>query len=646
MDRVVGVDVGGTFTDFVAIGGEGLRTWKLPSTPAAPERAILDGIAGLEIERLVHGSTVATNALLERRGARTGLIVTEGFRDILTIRRQERPALYDLEPARRPHVVAPGDVIAVRERLAHDGTLVIPLTDAEVARVVAAARESGVEAFAICLLFAFRNPAHEAAIAGALRAEGMEVCASHEVLPEYREYERASTTAVNAFLRPAVRRYLAALGEAAPALRVMQSAGGMASAAAAAERPVSMVMSGPAGGVLGAAAVARAAGFTGIITLDMGGTSTDVSLCDGAPRLRSAGEIEGLAVHTPMLDLVTVGAGGGSIARIDEGGALVVGPESGGADPGPAFCGRGTQPTVSDANMVLGRLRPDVPLAGRLMPDAARAYEALASLGEPSAVAAGIRDVVNANMARALRAVSLERGFDPAGFTLVAFGGAGPLHACELAEEVGIERVLVPRHPGVLSALGMITARESLERSQGVLRVLDGAAPTDMGAVAGGLLALAKEEFEAAHGPGSVRHVAWAADVRYQGQAHELRVEVAEPAAAAIAGAFHAAHLRQFGYQQGERPVELVALRVIVAGEQPPLPFEPEAERDGRPEGRPIALGATGVTAAWYEREALQPGERFAGPAVVTQLDATTFVPEGWQARVDAYRNLLLEPRP
>ena len=470
-DAVLGVDVGGTFTDFVAVGEGGVRAWKRLSTPAAPEEAVLAG-AGGRTGRLAHGSTVATNALLERRGPRTALVTTEGFRDLLAIRRQERPALYDLEPRRRPHVVARDDVIIVRERIGADGEVVTPLSEDEVARVVAEVRSRGVEAIAICLLFSYLRPGHEARLARALRAAGFAVSASHEALPEHREYERASTTAINVFLQPVVRRYLGGLGERFPGLRVMHSAGGLTDAATAGDRPVAMVASGPAGGVLGALAVARAAGHEHIITFDMGGTSTDVSLCPGEPRYRSAAEIDGLALHTPMIDIVTVGAGGGSIARLDEGGALAVGPRSAGADPGPACYGRGTLPAVSDANLVLGRLRPDTPLGGAVLPDLARARAALGTLGDPETVAAATIEVANATMARALRRVSLERGYDPAAFTLVAFGGAGPLHACELAAELGVARALVPAHAGVLSAIGIATAPEVIERGQGLLVTL------------------------------------------------------------------------------------------------------------------------------------------------------------------------------
>ncbi len=643
--EVLGVDIGGTFTDFVALREHGIRTWKRLSTPAAPEAAVVAGAGADVARRLAHGSTVATNALLERRGPRTVLVTTEGFRDLLVIRRQERPALYDLEPQRRPHVVARGDVISVRERIGAGGEVVEPLAEAEVERVVTEAQALGAEAIAICLLFSYLRPDHEARLASALREAGFDVSASHEVLPEYREYERASTTAINAFLRPTVRHYLGALGTHFGGLRVMHSAGGLTDAAAAGERPVAMVTSGPAGGVLGALAVAGAAGHERIITFDMGGTSTDVSLCPGEPRYRSAAEIDGLALHTPMVDIVTVGAGGGSIARIDEGGALAVGPQSAGADPGPACYGRGTLPTVSDANLVLGRLRPDVALGETVRPDLGRARAALETLGDPTAISAAVVEVANVTMARALRRVSLERGYDPADFTLVAFGGAGPLHACELADEVGIARVLVPRHAGVFSAIGIATAPEAIERSQGLLLALHEPstdAEAAIGATARSLQAQVGAELSA--GGSELAATRWAADARYHGQAHELRVTVAEPSATAIVEAFHEAHTREYGFEARQRSVELVTLRCRAegpAGAFPPAPLEATGPTL---EPEPIVLG-DGTAALHLRRDGLTAGRTIEGPAVVTQPDATCFVPAAWGGTVDRASNLLLERR-
>ncbi|MFQ5381362.1 MAG: hydantoinase/oxoprolinase family protein [Dehalococcoidia bacterium] len=644
---LVGVDVGGTFTDFVAFTADGVRTWKRPSTPAGPEIAVLEGLGGARASPAVHGSTVATNALLERRGPRTALITTEGFRDVLVIRRQTRPQLYALEPRRPPHVVARDDVITVRERLDAEGREVIPLEE-ELGGIVAAARASGAGAFAVSLLYSFLNPEPERRLVAALREAGLDASASHEVNPEYREYERASTTAINAFLRPGMRRYVSALAREIASLRLLHSAGGLTSPELSAELPVTMVLSGPAGGVLGAVAVAKQAGYERAVTFDMGGTSTDVSLADGAPRFRSASEIDGLAINVPMVDVVTIGAGGGSLARLDEGGALVVGPESAGADPGPACYGRGTRPAVSDADLVLGRLRIEQLLAGTLRLDVARAREALAPLGAtPEEAAAAVDAVVDGNMARAVRRVSLERGFDPSGFTLVAFGGAGPLHACSVAEATGIRRVLVPRYPGVLSALGMVCAPEAVEVSRGALLRLDGGTGNPGEALAGlarELAAEASARFRAAAG-GKPERLSWHADARYAGQAHELRVDVPETTPAAIASAFEEAHECRFGYRTPGVPVELVTLRARGTGPDRPVPVPPAPGGSPVPPSPVRIVDGAGreVPAGLYRRASLRAGEVFAGPAAVIQDDATTFVPPGWWAEVDGFLNLILE---
>ena len=630
LTRRVGVDVGGTFTDFVELSADGLRAWKRLSTPDAPERSVLEGLPADELQ-VVHGSTVATNALLERRGPRTGLVVTEGFKDLLEIRRQMRPALYDLEPQRSPHVVARGDASPVRERLGPGGQVVIALDDTEVTRVVDTVRASGVEAVAICLLHSYANNDHERRLAEALRSAGLRVCASHEVSPEYREYERASTTAINVFLQDTVAGYLERLDRTVHALRVMHSGAGLTTTGEAAAFPSHMLLSGPAGGVLGAMEVARRSGLERIITFDMGGTSTDVALCDGAVPMRNSIEIDGLLVRTPMVDIETVGAGGGSIAFFDAGGALQVGPRSAGASPGPACYGVGTLPTVTDANLVLGRLRAEQRLGATLKPDAGRATTALATLDpEPTRVAAAVVQVVNASMARAVRRVSLERGHDPEDFTLVAFGGAGPLHACEVAEMAGVRRVLIPAVPGVLSALGMLTVPEAREWSHPMLSVVG------QGPLAGALEleSIARTEFAGAGH--TVERANWAAEARYQGQAHELRVVLEEPTAEAVRSAFLAAHQRTFGFAPADRQVEIVTLRIRLEGPAPRLPE---------------LLRTTGESTSSSElpegvvhRDDLRDRAAVSGPVVIVQDDATTYVPAGWRGAGDSAGNLLLEP--
>ena len=627
--------MGGTFTDFIEVGDDGmLRTWKRLSTPADPRVAIIEGLDGGTAGRYVHGSTVATNALLERHGPRVVLVTTEGFRDTLTIRRQTRPELYALEPRRAPHVVARGDVIAVHERVGADGDVVVELAETEIDRVVEECREAGAVHVVVCLLHSYAYPDHERRLTDALRKRGLEVSASIEVAPQIREYERTSTTAINAFLRPTIRTYLGNLEGDLPGIRVIRSDASLASSEQAGEHPVSMLLSGPAGGVLGALHVARRAGIQNIVTFDMGGTSTDVAVCPGEPLLRGAMEIDGLAVINSAVDIETVGAGGGSLARLDVGGALVVGPESAGADPGPACYGTGTQPTVTDANLVLGRLHAEQRLGETVALDLERARLALAGLG-PGANAEAVIDVVNANMVRSLSRVSLERGFDTREFTLVAFGGAGPLHACALAEQLGFRRVLVPRFPGVLSALGMLTAPEAAEQTQSLVLTLSANASSTLRDSATILERAARDELEAAGV--AARHILWSGDARYLGQAHELRVAVDSPGLDAFSTAFHASHEKRFGYSTPDGPVELVTLRARAEADRPDVVL-PEVQA-----GPSRMFAPTGEMLV-VDRGNLAAGDRVAGEATIFQPDATTYLPPGWVATVDGFGNLLAEP--
>ncbi len=633
--RALGIDVGGTFTDFVEVAEDGsLRTWKRLSTPVNPERAIVEGIAGAAAARYVHGSTVATNALLERRGPRVALVTTEGFRDILIIRRQTRPRLYELEPRRSPHVVARGDSVTARERMGATGDAVVELTDGEIEAVVDRCRKLDAEDVAVCLLHSFAYPEHERRLAEALADGGFEVSASIEIAPQVREYERASTTAINAFLRPTIRTYIEKLEKALPGVRVIRSDASLASTQQAGSRPISMLLSGPAGGVLGALSVARLAGIEKIVTFDMGGTSTDVALCPGEPLLRGSMEIDSLTVLASTIDIETVGAGGGSIARLDAGNAMVVGPESAGADPGPACYGKGELPTVTDANLVLGRLRPEQRLGESVAPDIDRARLAMASLGPPEDAARAVIEVVNANMARSLSRVSLERGFDTSEFTLVAFGGAGPLHACALAQQLGFGRVFVPRFPGVLSALGMLTAPEAAERTQGLVLALEPGSDGHLREAAHQLDEEARAEMKTAGA--ETERTSWSGDARYAGQAHELRVSVAKPTRESFTAALHAAHEQRYGYSRPDATVELVTLRARAEGASPVLEL-PTIKGAGRrafaPSGDMLVV----------ERAALAAGDQVRGEASIFQPDATTYLPEGWLATVDKFGNLLME---
>ena len=581
----IGADSGGTFTDVVGTDG---RVLKVPSTPADPGDAVRGGVAALVPdgpELLAHGTTVATNALLERRGARVALYCTAGFADVIEIARQDRPSLYDPWAQRPEPLVARADRLEVDERVAADGAVLVPMDIGALPPV-----PDGVEAVAVCLLHSDRHPGHEAAVAAALDAAGFDVSASHRVAPEFREYERTVTTVLNAYLRPICGSYLAGLDSAADDVVVMTSAGGSVDLATAAELPVLLLLSGPAGGARAAAAVASACGFPDALSFDMGGTSTDVCLIlDGAPRAAPQQRVAGLPVRAPALDIHTIGAGGGSIARLDSGGALVVGPESAGARPGPACYGHGgTRPTVTDADLVAGRIPSDAAFGDLGVLDIAAARAAIDAAGID---AEGVIAVVNAGMERALRAVSVEQGVDPAGLALVAFGGAGPLHACELAESLGIATVILPAAAGVLSAVGLLTApgRRELVRSwpggvdhEGLDAALDE-------------LAARARELVAHPEP----RVSTAVDCRYRGQSHELRVpSVAE---------FPEEHRRRNGEARPGEQIEVVALRAVVETPAPSTVDEVLASWDGR----------------WTDP--------VVGPQVVVREDCTIWVPDGWR---------------
>jgi N-methylhydantoinase A/oxoprolinase/acetone carboxylase beta subunit len=590
-----GVDTGGTFTDFVFWDGKSCRTFKARSTPDDPARAILAGLEEPAAE-IVHGSTVATNALLERRGARTALVTTAGFEDLLEIGRQNRRKLYDwFDPGVAP-LTPPELRFGLQERVAYDGSVLRAPLREEVERVAEEIVAAGAESVAVCLLHSYANPAHEKLLGEALRARGLFASLSHEVLPEYREFERASTTAINAYVSPLMARYLGGLSRALPAgtrLRVFQSNGGSMSAGYAGEAAVHTVLSGPAGGVLGAVAVGRAAGFERIISFDMGGTSTDVALYDGAFTMTSEGELDGLPVRVGMLDVHTVGAGGGSIAWLDPAGALRAGPRSAGAEPGPVCYGQGEEITVTDANLFLGRIDPERFLGGRMALDAERAAAHMEAFARRCGVGArevaeAILAAANANMERAIRRVSLERGHDPREFALVAFGGAGPLHACELAERLEIATVLAPRHAGVLSAYGMLTADFVREYSHSAL-------DRDPETLFSDLETRAREDL-AAEGFAQAQ-LERSVDLRYAGQSYEINTPWSGR------GAFDAAHERLYGYAHAGREVESVAVR----------------------------LRAIGVSEESRKIELEAPADE--------QCFSTLYAPPGWTAREDRFGN-------
>ena len=652
----IAIDTGGTFTDCVYRIGSRIDVLKLPSTPDDPSRAILEAvrkIAALVPEASVevrHGTTVATNALLERKGARVAFVTTAGFEDTLAIARQARPDLYDWNHHRPAPVT--DQCFGIAERIGPDGSVLLAPTGAALDQLRRDIRKSKSESIAVSLLFSFANPAHEQAIAAALASLRLPISLSHQILPEFREYERGSTVALNAYLAPRLQGYVQALqrglAKRSTSLSIMQSSGGILSAASAVREPVRTILSGPAGGVIGALSVARASGIDRVLTFDMGGTSTDVALLDATrePPTSTEGQVAGLPVGVPMLDIHTAGAGGGSLAWMDHAGALQVGPQSAGAVPGPACYGRGDRATVTDANLVLGRLHPDHFLGDAMRLDQARARRALSAVPTKSFatlehLAEGILRVANARMESALRRVSVERGHDPRTFTLLAFGGAGPLHACALAQSLGIRRVLIPNAPGALSALGILDADLRREFSRTVM--LAPGSPQ----IASHFRALEHEARAAFTAESAKPILSRSADLRYHGQGFELRVDWSANAVAR----FHRLHAQSYGYADPARPVEIVTLRVQAIARTP----KPRIARAAlaKPDARHAQISTHRIfeegrwrNAALYDRPRLQPGNRIEGPAVITELSATTYLPTGWTASVDVLSNLILTRKP
>jgi N-methylhydantoinase A len=679
----IAFDTGGTFTDCVFLRGGRLQILKIPSTPRKPSEAIavaLDQIRESSLElgnlELICGTTVGTNALLQRKGGRVTLVTTAGFEDVLEIGRQARPQLYNLLFEKAEPLVPQARRIGLRERLDSDGRVLLAPSRKEIARIVRAVVRSGADSIAVCLLFSFANPAHEKLVERALSAIGLPVSVSYEILPEYREFERTSTTVVNAYLVPVMSGYLSeieSIAEAQPRsapaspkgaksgrrisrVRIMQSNGGILSATAAACEPVRTILSGPAGGVLGAQYVAEASGYDRIITFDMGGTSTDVALMDSGigETLATTSEsiVSGMPVAVSMLDIHTVGAGGGSIARFDRAGALRVGPESAGADPGPICYGRGEQATVTDANLILGRIPESGLLGGAFKLDLPRAQNYLNRQRGPmpsaEAFAQGIVDVANAVMEKATRVISVERGHDPREYTLVAFGGAGGLHACELAAALEIPRVLVPCFPGALSALGILRADVTKDFSRTVRLELQSAAdarPKLQRAFA----ALEQEGRKQMRGEGfssgSVQ-IHRSLDMRYAGQSYELNV----PFAGDFISSFHRAHEKRYGYFDRARACEVVNIRARFTG-RTPKPTLPKLKQGG-PNATSAIVSKSQVSfrgrrklTPIYDRARLLAGNRILGPAIVTEYSATTLISPDWSGRVDRNANLILEPR-
>ncbi len=646
----IAIDTGGTFTDCVFVRGGELQVLKVFSTPVDPGQAIRNALSGIRPEtvELRHGTTVATNTLLERSGARVAFVTTAGFEDTIAIGRQARSHLYDWSASPQLPLAGPEMRFGIRERTLPDGTILQRLQEADLAKLVEAVRESGAEAVAMSFLFAFANPENERRVAKALAGLGIPVSASHEILPEFREYERASTVLINAYLAPRMERYLCGLEQALHTefddarMHVMQSSGGIVSASIAAREPVRTILSGPAGGVVGASAMARLSGFERIIGFDMGGTSTDVALVDGAPVTTNESLIAGLPVGVPVLDIHTVGAGGGSLARFDAGGALRVGPQSAGAEPGPICYGKGVEPTVTDANLILGRLDPEFFLGGRMTLDEKRAREymqrARGKLASVEEFAAGIVRLAEATMGKAIRVISVERGHDPRDFTLVSFGGAGGLHACALAQALRIPRVLVPRFPGALSAVGILMSDVVKDFSRTVML------PTDSGKLERHFRELEQYGRKEMRAEGLEGLVQRSLDMRYTGQGYELNV----PARGDFVKLFHAAHRNRYGHADDKRPIEIVNVRVRLVARTQKVPLtKRKIQKGDAPRAivrrRQAFFDGRKVAAPVYDRSLLRPGDTFSGPAILAEDSAPTMLPPGCRGRVDAWENIVVE---
>lgn len=648
---IVGIDTGGTFTDLVAIVGGELRVHKLPSTPHDPAEAVIAGLKaildGASADAVTYSSTVATNALLEKKGARVALLVDAGFEDLIEIGRQNRTELYALAPERPQPLVPRALRFGVGGRTYFDGKIAAPLTAAELAGVRKLAERSGAEAFAVCLLHSYANPKSENAIARALEPLKRPLSVSHRILAEYREFERLSTTVINAYVAPRMVSHLENLEQSlgGARLRVMQSNGYAIGTRLAREEPVRTILSGPAAGVVGAGELVRAIGVDRFITFDMGGTSTDVSLFDGGARIRSLSYPNGYAVRTPVIDIHTVGAGGGSIAAVDAGGSLKVGPESAGANPGPACYGRGELPTVTDADLVAGRLVAENFLGGRMRLYPERAARAIAGLARAmktgqSRAARGVIRVVNANMERAIRVITVERGHDPRDFALMAFGGAGPMHACELALDLGIRHIVLPRNPGLLCAWGALGAPLGREYSITVretapelARLLKQARP---------MVARARAELTA-HGakPAEIMNDL-RADMRYRGQSYEIEVKLGPK----FVTDFHEAHRRTFGYAAPQAAVEVVNIRLRASAAGPPIAPARMVRAKGKPAPTSkmnVIVGGARRSVPLYTRDELGAGARVKGPAIIVELSATAYVAPEFTMRCDDYGNLHLE---
>jgi len=654
---IIGVDTGGTFTDFVYKKGKEWGVLKVLSTPDNPARAVLEGlriIAGEEEKNIVHGTTVATNAVLEKKGAKTAFVTNKGFEDILIIGRQNREELYNLHYKKRPPLVPSELSFGLKCRVSAKGEIIKELELEEVEKLSEELKEKGVESVAVSFLFSFLNPEDEELVEKVLKEKGFFVSLSSRIVPEFREYERASTTVINAYVMPKMKSYVSFLKKnlnKKDKFRIMQSNGGVISAETVMEQPVRTILSGPAGGVAGAWKIGKLAGYEKLITFDMGGTSTDVSLIDGKPTVTTEAKAEGYPIKVPVIDIHTVGAGGGSIARVDAGGALTVGPESAGALPGPISYDRGgDRITITDANLFLGRLIPHRFLGGRMKLNEKKLLPFFEEMAEklkltPLELAEGILEVANIKMEKAIRAISIERGYDPKDFSLFSFGGAGGLHAAYLAALLGIPRVIVPPNPGALSALGMVLSDIVRDYSLTVMLSGESLKKESLERFFKVLEEKAKEELKTEGIPEEKQKLERYVDLRYKGQSFEITVPFSDN----FVETFHREHERLYGYAHKGRPIELVNVRVRAIGEtEKPEIKRAETFSERIPEGALLEVRKVYFEGKWldtpvYDREKLLPGNKIKGPAILVEYSSTIVIPPFATCSVDGFKNLVIE---
>ncbi|SDL49411.1 N-methylhydantoinase A [Maridesulfovibrio ferrireducens] len=652
---IVGVDTGGTFTDFIYKDGNSWGVHKRLSTPHDPSESVINGlkyIAGDRRVQVVHGSTVATNAILERKGVKTALISNEGFEDIVQIGRQNRSELYNLSFCKKPHIVPPELRFGITGRIDHNGNEVEPFSEDNVQDILKVIKDSEVESVAICLLFSYLNPEHENRMRSLLSEIDIPVSVSHEILAEFREFERTSTTVINAYVSPKMTRYLTLLQDFLDgySLRIMQSNGGSISAETAMNESVRTILSGPAGGAVGAHAIGKMAGYDKLITFDMGGTSSDVALINGELPLTLESAIEDYPVKVPMIDIHTVGAGGGSIARIDAGGSLTVGPESAGADPGPICYGKGSEITVTDANLYLGRLIPDRFLGGEMSLKTDKLNGAMERMAaeaglSPVELAEGILDIANTNMERAIRVISVERGYDPREFTMFAFGGAGGMHCAFLAKMLSIPKLFIPNNPGILSAVGMVMADVIKDYSLTVMRNQHNTTADDLENLFAPLEDQGRAALEDEGFASQDITVERFLDMRYQGQSFEIIV----PFGGDWIEAFSQLHEHNYGYRNDAKTVEIVNIRLRTRG-MPTKPEFPEAAELTAQMPDDAVIGTTETVfdstlmkTRILDREKLLPGNKVDGPAIIIEYSSTLVIPPFAKGEVDAYGNLIFD---